>query len=187
MKTIISVEEAKTLGRPIGKVASNKITAFINEVENTIIRKTLGDAFYVKLVDIESNGGVWDASFDTTFGDEERNNLSILLYGGQYNDLQGFPHVVTGLKTTIAYFVYAQNVRAGDFESTRYGMVVKDDEYSTGISSKERDMVANSATEVANAYLKECVDFGINRGLIQTSGRGNLHITSGCIIRKIKS
>lgn len=184
MDTIITINEAKTLSRPIGKVADDKILAFISEVENTIIRKTIGDAFYVKLADIEKKGGVWDHTFDDTFEEEERNNLSLLLYGGIYFDDCGKAHVVTGLKKTIAYYVYALNVRAGDFESTRYGMMLKEGQYSSHISSRERDTAANSATEVANTYLQECIEFGKAKKFITDEGT-SLNITSGCIIKKI--
>lgn len=168
MGTIISVEEAKTLGRPIGKVAPEKITAFIMEVENTIIRKVLGDELYSRITRGERN-----------------EDINLLLDGGDYHDKNGFFRMLTGLKTAIAYYVYAQNVRAGDYESTRYGMVVKDGDYSSGVSLKERDALANSATEVADRYVAECMEFCKERG-IKTGNSVGSRITSGCVIRKIK-
>lgn len=171
MRTIINVEEAKRYGRPIGKVSPDKMQAFITEVENTIVRKEIGDTLYMRLVSDE----------------ELDDDYQFLLDGGVYDDNCGNSHILTGLKTAIAYFVYAQNVRAGDYESTRYGMVIKDDEYSTGISAKERDQIANSATAVAESYMSEVRDYCRFKGIRYGNGQGNKHITSGCVIRKIRN
>lgn len=170
MNYIISVSEAKTLGRPIGKVADDKIVAFITEVEQTIVRPRLGDNLFMRLM-IE----------------ERSEDLDLLLSGGQYVTRCGETRVFTGLKTAVAYYTYAQNVRAGDFESTRYGMMLKDGDYSQHISAKERDSAANSATAVADAYLQECIIYCKEKGLISPSEKKahNLHVTTGCIIHKI--
>lgn len=165
---ILTVNEAKSLGRPIGKVADEKIIAFITEVEHTIIRRSLGDDLYLRILAMDE--------FDDTF--------TTLLDGGVYTTRCGHKKVLTGLKTAEAYYVYAQNVRAGDFESTRYGMMVKDGQYSTHVSSKERDSAANSATEVANAYLEECIEYCKEKDLIADVGE-SIHLTSGCIIKKV--
>lgn len=182
MRTIISVQEAKTLGRPIGKVADDKIMSFIVEVEQTIIRRALGDDLYIKILDMDEFDDVFD----------------VLLNGGRYK----VPHcgcisiddeeeldtkILTGLKTAEAYYVYAQNVRAGDYESTRYGMVIKDDTYSSGITPKERDQIANNATEIAETYLNECIEYCRDNDILPKRIRGNKNITAGCVIRKIKS
>lgn len=173
MRTIITVEEAKTLGRPIGqKVSNEKITSFIKEVEDTIIRKSIGDELFITIVEVETE-------------DELQDEIKTLLNGGRYKDKCGNVHLLTGLKTAEAYYVYAQNVRAGDFESTRYGMVLKDDPYSQGISTKERDQIANSATEVADCYLQECLAYCRSIGIKTNSINNSTRITSGCVIRKI--
>lgn len=168
--SIINVEEAKRLGRPIGKVANDKIETFIEEVEQTIIRKVLGDSLFLML--------------SSPYELEEK--YVTLLEGGQYADKCGNVKILTGLKKAIAYFVYAQNVRSGDIESTRYGMVIKDGDYSTNISSRERDTLANSSTAIAQSYLNECIEYCRHAGIPVGSGKGNSHITSGCIIRKVK-
>lgn len=168
MNTIITPTEARKLGRPIGKVSDDKILAFILEVENTIIRRSIGDELYLELTE--------KTEFDEPY--------VTLLNGGKYADRCGNVHIFNGLKVAEAYYVYAQNVRAGDFESTRYGMVIKDDSYSNGLSSKERDQVANNATEVADIYLAECLEY-CRRNNIRTGNRQSSHLTAGCVIRKI--
>ena len=90
-----------------------------------------------------------------------------------------------GLKVAISYFVYAQNVMTGDFESTRYGMVIKDGDYSTRISSKERSDCYNNTLEVANYYLAECVKYCKVKKLITTKTNRSVVSTGGMTIRKI--
>lgn len=179
MKTIITVQEAKTLGRPIGKVSDEKILSFIAEVEQTIIRRALGDELYIKILDMEE----FDATYKTLL-DGGRYESDVCNCG--YGDGRTETKVLTGLKTAEAYYVYAQNVRAGDYESTRYGMVVKDDPYSQGITGKEREQIAGNASAIADTYLNECIEYCRDKGILPRRVRGSEHITAGCIIRKIK-
>lgn len=172
MNTLVTAEEVKKLGRPIGKVDNSKILSFITEVEQTIIRKTIGDAFYIRLIDYVGS-------------DKKDEAIELLFNGGIYQNSKGEDVMFMGLKQAESYFVYAQNVRAGDFESTRYGMVQKNDEYSSSISAKERDSIANSVTEIGNEYLRECINYCVVKGLINKVGQ-SMHTTSGCVIRKIK-
>lgn len=194
MDSILTVEEAKRLGRPIGKVDANKIQAFINEIEQTIVRKRLGDNLYLDILAEVNTKPVEPTDNEETALNENGEPIvpterlyDILLNGGSYTDKKERTRFITGLKVAEAYFVYAQNVRAGDFESTRYGMVKKDDEYSTGISSKERDMAANSATEIGNAYLEEVLTYCYDKEFLKPKDSGvGMNTTSGCVIRKVR-
>lgn len=169
-KNIITPEEAKTLGRPLGKhISDAKIQAYIEEVEMTIVRPTLGDGLYLKLTEME---------------EELNDELRILVEGGKWKDNCGNDRYLVGLKRAVAYYVYAQNVMSGDFESTRYGMVVKNGEYSDNITSRERSDIYNSATSIADSYMKECKAYIGACKCLQT-GANVLHSTSGCIIHKI--
>ena len=60
------------------------------------------------------------------------------------------------MKTAIAYYAYSQYVMAGDAESTRYGFRVKEEEYSSRLSSKERSELYNNTLQAASGYLSEC-------------------------------
>lgn len=210
MDTILTTEQAKTSGRPIGKVSNDKLTAFIVEIEQTIIRKKLGTPFfleilsYVKAKREEEDDSTTDDSDEETNTDgeetdeevsvqsddtEDERSLKIetLLNGGLYTKSNGTQSYLNGLIITESYFVYAQNVRSGDFESTRYGMRVKDDEYSSSISAKERDQIANSSTEIGNEYLNEVLSYCLDMGLVNPKDCGvSMNITSSCVIRKIK-
>lgn len=166
--SIITIEEAKTLGRPIGKVSDAKIECYISEVEQTIIKPAIGDDLFLQV-----------KSADGDLSDD----LQTLLSGGVYT-IRDQRRCFVGLKVAMAYFVCAQNVISGDFESTRYGMVVKQGEYSNHVTQSERSDLYNSIYATANAYLRECVAFLQAKGLIK-GPQGSRGFGGSCIIRKI--
>lgn len=167
MEHLVTPQEVAKLGRPIGKVDEAKINAFINETEQLHIKPTLGIALFLELLENP---------------DDEKHY--VLLNGGIYKDKDGNPQSLMGLKTTIAYYVNAQNIMSGDFQSTRYGIVVKDADYSQHISSKERSDYYNNTMEVANMYMQECVRYCKCIGLIKTTGKVRASV-GGITIRKI--
>lgn len=168
MEHLVTPQEITRLGRPIGKVEPSKLEAYITETEQLYIKPTLGTTLFLNLLN--------DSEGDSRY--------ALLLDGGIYEDSRIGTQSLSGLKTAIAYYVYAQNVMSGDFQSTRYGMVVKDGDYSTHISSKERSDCYNNALEIANTYLKECVAYCKSVGLIANAGRPKAAI-GGITIRKI--
>ena len=116
---------------------------------------------------------------------ENNDYYKLLLNGGVYIDNNHNTRSFMGLKVTVSYFVYAQNVMTGDFQSTRYGTVIKQGDYSQGISSKERSDCYNNALEVARHYLKECLTFCKVKNLIRNRTGNRTISTGGCTIRKI--
>ena len=169
MEHILQPSDIKTIGRPIGKVADEKINAFITEAEQLHIKPILGDEVFLKL-------------FDESAKNEEK--LAKLLNGGTYMDKRGKVHSFMGLKVALSYFVYAQNLMSGDIESTRFGSVMKNDDFSTRISSKERSDAYNNAIDVAKAYMQECVAYCREMELIASVGRTQYH-AGGVTICKI--
>lgn len=169
MEHIISPDEVVKLGRPIGKVEESKLLAFITEAEQMNIKPALGDALFLKIL-----------------AEGESNDIyKLLLNGGTYNDCNGEMRSFMGLKVALSYYVYAQNVMTGDFQSTRFGTVLKQGDYSREISSKERSDCYNNALEVAHHYLKECVGYCKTKGLFKSNKSRRVVSTGGCIIRKI--
>lgn len=169
MEHLITPKEAATLGRPIsGKVDEEKLNAFITEVEHMNIKPILGERLFLDLL---AKG-------------EEDENYKLLLNGGTCQDPTIGVFSFAGLKKTIAYFVYAQNLMSGDFQATRFGTVFKDDAYSSHISSKERSDAYNNTLEVANHYLKECLRFCRVKNLLTSAKKGSIS-TAGMTIRKI--
>lgn len=168
MEHLLTPAEVCKLGRPIGNVDPAKLTAYITETEQLYIKPVLGTSLFLKLLDDTTTDG----------------RISMLLDGGVYDDADLGTQSFAGLKVALSYFVFAQNVMSGDFQSTRYGMVVKDGSYSTHISSKERSDCYNNTLEVAHAYLRECVAYCKSVGLIEKPGRVKAAL-GGVTIRKI--
>ena len=169
MEHIVTTAEVVKLGRPIGKVDETKLLAYITESEQMCIKPALGEELFANLL-LEG---------------ENNDDYKILLNGGAYRDANGDPHTFLGLKVTLAYFVNAQNIMSGDFQSTRYGMVLKDGDYSAHISSKERSDCYNNTLEVANHYLNECVRFCKAKNLISQKHNKRAIAAGGILIRKI--
>lgn len=169
MEHIIKPSEVVSLGRPIGKVDESKLLAYITEAEQMNIKPALGDELFLNII----NEG------------EENDLYKLLLNGGVYKDNDQNARSFMGLKVALSYFVYAQNVMTGDFQSTRYGTVIKQGEYSQGISSKERSDCYNNAFEVAQHYLSECLAFCKVYNLIRNRNGSRTISTGGCTIRKI--
>lgn len=104
MEHILQPNEVRTLGRPIGKVADEKLNAFITEAEQLHVKPILGDELFLRLLEEP----------------EPSDDIKTLLYGGIYKDKNGVTHSFTGLRVALSYFVYAQNLMSGDIESTRF-------------------------------------------------------------------
>ncbi len=178
MKHLITTDELRKLGRPIGKVADDKLQAFINEAEQLHVKPIIGDKLFI------------DLQKEVEEEDDSKKNaaLRLLLDGGTYLENEGGSDETvrsfSGLKVAISYFVYAQNLMVGDIESTRYGSVVKSGDFSDRISSKERSDAYNNTLEAANAFLKECLAYCRVKELITTAGKPTASI-GGITIKKI--
>lgn len=135
---LITYDEVPLLARGMSMhIEQEKIETYIRESEDIDIKPVLGDALFI---DIQENPNKYD----------------LLINGGMYED-KGGKHVMTGLKTALAYYSYARLVKNGDGNVTRYGFVNKEDEYSSRSDSKERVMAYNDAFSIADSYMKECV------------------------------
>ena len=187
---LITVEVLRSKGRPLGRVSNEQLEAYIEEVEQLYIKPTLGDKLFLTLLfqDYDESDLRYGTLLDGgTYREEEKGcGCSSVPEEVEENEEEELPgtRYLTGLRTAISYFVYAQNIMTGDFQSTRYGMVVKENDYSSHLSSKDRSDAYNNALEVANNYLRECVQYCKKVGLIKTSRRSSYG--SGSIrIRKI--
>lgn len=164
-KHLLTTKELRELGRPIGKVAEEKLLAFINEAEQLHVKPIIGDTLFLNLI----------KEVEKTNDEEKDQALQLLLNGGTYMQNEGCQNEevrsFSGLKVVISYFVYAQNLMVGDIESTRFGSVIKNGDYSNHVSSKERSDAYNNTLEAANAFMKECVIYCRDKGLIKTVGK----------------
>ena len=178
MEYIITPEELKATGRPIGGVDNKQLLAYIVEAEQMLVKPTLGDAVFMTL-----KKNIYDINNGDVSTTDDYTAYRTLLHGGQYKDANDVEHYFLGLHTAMAYYIYAQNIMVGDFQSTRFGMVVKNDDYSQHLTPKERSDAYNNALEVANRYMQECVDYCLSVGLIEAKGKK--YLSGSVAIRKI--
>lgn len=140
MQQLITISEVSQLSRDMSKhVDADRMSAYIRESQEIDIKSALGDALYI----------------DLTTNTE---NYSDLLNGTQY-EVCGKKKVFAGLKTALAYYVYARIVKNGDGYVTRFGYVNKDSDYSNRPDMREKVMAYNDAFSIADKYLKECVEY----------------------------
>ena len=184
VKQLVNPEQVKALGRPIGKmVAANKLNAFIKEAERLHVKPILGDSLYITLL-----GAISDETGELKEDVDPR--LNILLNGGIYDSAdykensEHENHLLDGLRVALSYFVYAEDVMSGDFESTRFGTVVSNNNFSTRISRVYRSDLYNNTIDKAKAFLDDCLTFCKISGLIKEKGKSKVNI-GGCTIRKI--
>lgn len=166
---LVSTADVISAGRPLGNnIDENRLLSYITETEMMYVKPVLGDKLYHALLADE---------------DDSNEQFLQLLNGGAYT-AKGEIFSFAGLKSTIAYYVLAKNVMVGDFQPTRYGMVMKEADYSSHISTAERSACYNDTMEVANAYMQDCIDYCKRVGLI-SNGIGKATASGGIKIRKI--
>ena len=169
MEHLLTTDEAAKIGRPInGKIDHERILAYITEAEQMNIKPVLGDRLFL---DILQNG-------------EVNEQYKVLLNGGTYTAKDGGIYTFVGLKCCVAYFVFAKNVMVGDFQTTRFGVVMKESDYASHISTKERSDCYNDTLEAANGYLRDCLRYCSHVG-IPTGNLGAQRASGGIKIRKI--
>lgn len=169
MEQLITPSEVGKCGRPIeGKVKDTQLLAYICEAEQLNIKPVLGDKLYL---DILANG-------------ETNEKYQKLLTGGTYTAADGNIYSFAGLKTCIAYYVFAKIVMVGDFQVTRFGTVFKESDYASHISTKERSDCYNDTLEVANSYLRDCIRYCKHVGIL-SGAQGSQRASGGLKIRKI--
>lgn len=169
MEHLLTTDEAAKIGRPInGKVDHERMLAYITEAEQMNIKPVLGDRLFL---DILQHG-------------DENEQYKVLLNGGTYTAKDGGIYSFVGLKCCVAYFVFAKNVMVGDFQTTRFGVVLKESDYASHISTKERSDCYNDTLEAANSYLRDCLRYCSHVG-IPTGNLGSQRASGGIKIRKI--
>lgn len=144
-KYLITPEEIGSLARPT--YAEDEIVIrLIEESQREDLKPRIGDALYMALI-----------AYEPSAGEEPR--LSLLLDGGRWSGKDGAARYLTGLKTALAYFVYARIVRDGNIQSTRYGAVIKSDDNSRESEMTERQRHYRQSFASADALLLEVLSF----------------------------
>lgn len=168
MEHLIKPSEISKYGRPISaKVDEDKFNSYIVEAEQMNIKPVLGDELFLSILE----------------KGEDDEKIGMLLNGGTYQS-EGKIYTFVGLRAAVSYYVFAKFLMVGDFNATRFGVMMKEDSYSSHISSAERSNAYSDTLEVANCYLQDCVSYCKRNGLM--SGNPGFQKASGAVtIRKI--
>lgn len=135
-KHILTVEEFKELARPTSKhVDEDEVMAFVRECE---------DIHIIPAVGLEK----YQALLEESISEPDK----ILLEGGIY-EKDGKKEKCAGLKTALAYFVYAKMAMADGSIMTRSGMVQHNDSYAERTDDKNRVRRYDNVMNVAEEYL----------------------------------
>lgn len=135
---IITIEEIGELSRPCS-IDDDIALRYVEEAEMQDVKPILGDALF----------------FDIS---ENAEKYADLLNGCMY-EVNGVRYGFAGLKTALAYYVWARMVKSGISHLTRFGYVSKNDDYSHSVDWKERQAAYNDAFAVADGYMQECVAY----------------------------
>ena len=140
MRNLITYEEISQLARPC-TTDEDMAKAMIAEAQRVEIKPRLGDALYLKLTD-----------------DSPEDRFNVLLNGGKWEDSCG-DHLLTGIKTALAYYALARITRDGNIQETRYGSAVKDDQYSMDPEKTERQRQYRELFSQADSYMAEALNY----------------------------
>lgn len=170
MRNLITYEEISTLARPC-TTDKEMAEAMIAEAQRVEIKPRLGDALYLKLMELDErfivdagnaeadSGLVIDSEEETTSTISSLDPYQILLEGGQWVDSSGTAHLLTGIKTALAYYALARIVRDGNIQATTYGTAIKDDQYSTDPEKTERQRQYRELFSQADSYMAEALTY----------------------------
>lgn len=170
MRNLITYEEISLLARPC-TTDEDRALAMIAEAQRVEIKPRLGDALYLKLLEMDGGfiidagdaeadyGLVIDSAEDAISTVYSLDPYQTLLEGGQWVDSCGAVHLVTGIKTALAYYTLARITRDGNILETRYGSVQKDDQYSSDPEKAERQRQYRELFGQADSYMAEALNY----------------------------
>ena len=141
IRNLITYEELSSLARPCSAEREDA-EAIIAEAQRIEVKSRISDGLYVALMKDTT-----DRRFET------------LLDGGEWTDRSGAVHLLSGLKTALAYYAQARLVRDGNIKISTYGSVVKDDQYSEDPQSSERQRQYRELFSQADGYMAEVIDY----------------------------
>lgn len=151
-KHLITAADYKALARPASvHLDDDEVQAFITECEDMHIIPAIGYANFNRAV----NSLTFTDVFDETF------SASIWLDGGEFVTREcgcdGRTMWCTGLRKTLAYYVYAKMLRADGTMVARAGAMRHNDQYASHVdpNRKQYDDVMN----IADRYLAECMEY----------------------------
>lgn len=140
---LINKSDVERLSRPISvHVNELDVYAFIDETEQMDIIPAIGSDLYLTILDERGNE------------DHEK-----LLNGGIYLGVDGKKRIFKGLKSAMAYYVYARLVKNDGRILSESGFLSHHDEYSTKVEDKQKYASYNDSLNVAKRYLADVLDY----------------------------
>lgn len=159
IKHLITPAEFAELARPVSiHLDDNDVQAFINECERMYIIPAVGYGNFKAAV----TDTTWDITFDDTF------KPATVINGGEWTLTRGHEcqcdteenelQYCVGLKTTLAYFVYAKMARADGAIYSRSGFMQHDDKYAHHVDDRLIKQY-NDVMTIAEKYLGDCMRY----------------------------
>ena len=168
-RPLITLQDINTLARPCTADA-DIADAFIAEAQRSDVRPRLGDALYLQL----ATAGV-------------NTPAQFLRDGGIWMDSNGRQHLLVGVRTALAYYALARITRDGNIQASRYGAVVKDENYSAEAENAERNRQYRELFAQADDYMTECLEYiDAHRDAFPDCRRISSRTSSRMTIRVIK-
>lgn len=149
---LINLHDVTANARPC-RCEPELLARCIDEAQTLDIKNDLGEGIYLQL-----------------FADPRPDNIALLWNGGEYTDTSGQPHVFSGLKKALCYYVYSRVCRASGAVVSRFDLVTKNDEYSNSVDAKRRASIVDDALRTADALKYECLQFVQKSGLFPATG-----------------
>lgn len=157
--TLITPAEVSELSRECN-TEEVVIWRAIEESELNDIRPAIGDAAFAQI-----------KASPEDFAD--------LLNGGSFESTCGGSRFFVGLKKTLAYYTWARLAKTSPYNLTRFGLVVKNDDYSSRPDWAERQAAYNDAYAIADSYMRDVLEYIKAKGLFDhcCGGAGDQNTT----------
>ncbi len=192
MRNLITYEEISRLARPCS--ADQELAeAMIAEAQRVELKPRLGDALYLRVLSEDRGSGSDTGSASETiyYGGTATDSPDVVLLctedasliiqggitsgqrrfdtlvnGGRWTTTCGEDRLLTGIATALAYYALARIVRDGNIQTTTYGAVIKDDQYSAEAERTERQRQYRELFSQADSYMAEAIQYlTMNRDL----------------------
>ena len=141
MEHLITYSEVLVLSRPTSiHLSEEDVNTFIDESEQMEIIPAIGADLYLNIL-------------------EDETKHEVLLNGGNYTGADGKKRIFKGLKTALAYYVYAKMVKNDGRILGESGFLSHNDEHTSRIEEKQKYVSYNDALNVARRYLSDVLEY----------------------------
>ena len=141
MEHLITYSEVLALSRPTSiHLSEEDVNTFIDESEQMEIIPAIGADLYLNIL-------------------EDETKHEVLLNGGNYTGADGKKRIFKGLKTALAYYVYAKMVKNDGRILGESGFLSHNDEYASRIEEKQKYVSYNDALNEARRYLSDVLEY----------------------------